>query len=133
MAKDNGKQVTGWVGWVYFAGFMMLITGILQMIAGFAALLNDKYYVVTPDKLVAFDYTTWGWVHIILGLVLTMAGTAVVNGHLWGRVIAIFLAALGIIANFVFLPAYPVWSLILITVYGLVIYALTVHGDEAEV
>lgn len=132
MAKDN-KEVTGWVGWVYFAGFMMLITGILQMIAGFAALLNDKYYVVGPEHLVVFDYTTWGWVHIGLGLLLTTAGTAVVNGQTWGRVVAVFLAALGLIANFVFLPAYPIWSLVLITIYLFVIYALTVHGDEAKV
>jgi len=133
MARNNGNEVSGWVGWVYFAGFMMLITGILQTIAGFAALLNDKYYLVTQEKLVAFDFTTWGWIHIVLGIVLITAGTSVVNGRLWGRVVAVFLAALGIIANFVFLPAYPIWSLILITIYTFVIYALTVHGDEAKV
>ena len=133
MARNNGNEVTGWAGWVYFAGFMMLITGILQTIAGFAALLNDKYYLVTQEKLVVFDYTTWGWIHIVLGIVLITAGTSVVNGRLWGRVVAVFLAALGIIANFVFLPAYPIWSIILITIYTFVIYALTVHGDEAKV
>lgn len=132
MANNNGKQVTGWVGWVYFAGFMMLITGILQIIAGLTALLNDQFYVVTQHNLLAFDFTTWGWIHLVMGIVILMAGMAVIDGRAWGRIVAIFLALLSLIANFVFIGAYPVWSVIVMIIDVLVIYALTVHGAEAE-
>ncbi len=132
MATNNQNEVTGWVGWVYFAGFMMVVMGILQMIAGLTALLNDTYFLVRNSNLLVFDYTTWGWVHMLLGLVIVMAGTAVVNGQVWGRVVAIFLAMIGIVVNFVFLSAYPIWSIIAIIVNALVIFALTVHGGEAE-
>ncbi len=133
MANNNGKQVTGWVGWIYFAGFMMLILGILQMIAGLTALLNDQYYLVGRESLLVFDFTTWGWIHLLVGFVVTLAGTAVINGHFWGRLLAVFLAIISIVANFVFLPAYPLWSLTVIVIDILVIYALTVHGRETEV
>lgn len=126
------REVTGWVGWVYFAGFLMVIMGIFQAIAGLTALLNDSFYAVTRGGLLVFDYTTWGWVHLVLGMVVVMAGTAVVSGQTWGRVVGVFLATLSIIANFAFLKAYPVWSSIIIIVDVLIIYALTVHGDEAK-
>ncbi len=133
MVNNSSKQVTGWVGWIYFAGFMMLILGILQMIAGLTALLNDKFYAVGQENLLAFDFTTWGWIHLTVGLVVTLAGMAVVSGHLWGRIIAVLLAIISIIANFVFLPAYPLWSFTVIIIDVFVIYALTVHGKETEI
>ncbi len=129
---NNRNEVTGWVGWVYFAGFMMLIIGILQMISGLAALLNDTYFVATPSHLLVFDYTTWGWVHLVMGLVIMLAGSAVINGRTWGRIVAILLAVGSIIANFAFLSAYPVWSVIVIAIDVLIIFALTVHGAETE-
>lgn len=132
MARNNGNEVTGWVGWVYFSGLLMIVMGVLEMIAGFTALLNDTYYLVRNESLVVFDYTTWGWVHLLLGLVVMLAGSAVVSGQAWGRVVAVFLAMLSIVANFTFLSAYPLWSLIAITVNVLIIYALTVHGNEAR-
>lgn len=132
MANNNGKQVTGWVGWVYFAGFMMLITGILQMIAGLTALLDDKFYVATQRNLLAFDFTTWGWIHLVVGLVILLAGMAVISGHLWGRMVAVILAVLSAVINFVFIPAYPIWSIVVIIVDVLIIYALTIHGGETE-
>ena len=130
---NNRREVTGWVGWIYFAGFMMIIMGILQSIAGLAALLNDKYYLVRSEQLIAFDFTTWGWIHLLMGIIIMIAGTSVINGHLFGRIVAIFLAMLSIIANFAFLSAYPIWSILVIPIDVLVIYALTVHGDEVRV
>ena len=127
----NNRQVTGWVGWVYFAGFMMVIMGILQMISGLTALLNDKFFLVNQERLIAFDFTTWGWIQLVMGLIVMMAGSAVVSGQMWGRVIGVILAVLSIIANFAFIAAYPIWSGIVIAVDVLIIYALTVHGSEA--
>lgn len=131
MAKNN-NEVTGWVGWAYFAGIMMCIVGIFQAIAGFVALLSPTYYLVGERALVTFNYTTWGWIHLVLGLVLVVAGSSVMRGGLFGRVIGVVLAALSMIANFIFIAAYPVWSIVMIIVSGLVIYALTVHGSEAR-
>lgn len=131
-SKQDSNTVTGWVGWVYFAGIMMVINGVLQMIAGMTALFNDQFYVVTEKMLLTFDFTTWGWIHLVLGLLIAAAGVAVSNGAHWGRVIAVFLASMNIIALFGFVTASPVWVTILITVNVLVIYALVVHGNEAR-
>jgi hypothetical protein len=130
---SNGKNdVTGWVGWVYFAGILMIIMGIFQAIAGLTALLNGNFYVVTEEKLVALNYTQWGWIHLILGGVVMAAGSAVMNGRTWGRVVGVALASLSALANFVFITAYPIWSILIIVVDILIIYALVVHGSEAR-
>lgn len=127
----NNKQVTGWVGWVYFAGLLMMVAGVFQGIAGLTALLKNDFYVVTERALLAFNVTTWGWVHMLLGVILLAAGAAVINGRTWGRIIAIILATLSAMANFLFISAYPVWSIMVIVIDILIIYALVVHGDEA--
>lgn len=130
MARNDSRQVTGWVGWVYFASFMLLLTGVFQVIMGFTALLNDKFYVVGAHTLVAFDITTWGWIHLLLGLLMIIVGVSLFAGRMWARVTAIILASLNFIAQFAFLGVYPWWSLIAMLLDVFVIYALTVHGDE---
>lgn len=130
MATNN--NVTGWVGWVYFAGALMLVSGVFQGIMGLTALLNDKVFLVSPDKLAVLDYTQWGWVHLALGVILLTAGMSVINGGTWGRVVGVLLASLSLVANFVFLPAYPLWSVVVLVVDVLVMYALLIHGDEAR-
>lgn len=127
----NNNNVSGWVGWVYFAGFMMLITGVLQMISGLVGLLNNKFYLAANGHLLVFNYVTWGWVELLLGLFVLLAGSAVLNGHMWGRVVAVILAVSSFVANFAFVSVYPVWSVIVMIVNVLIIYAITVHGSEA--
>lgn len=129
----NGtNQVTGWVGWVYFAGFLMMVSGLFHMIAGFTALLNSEYYLVTSESLLVFDFTTWGWVHLLMGLVVMLAGTAVLNGQMWARVIGVLMAVVAMLASFTFMAAYPFWAITFMVVNVLIIYALTVHGAEAR-
>lgn len=130
MAQNN--NVTGWVGWVYFAGALMLISGVFQGIMGLVALLNDKVYLVTADKLAVLDYTQWGWVHLALGLVLLSAGMSLLHGGTWGRIAGVILASLSLVVNFLFVSAYPIWSVALMVVDALVLYALLVHGAEAK-
>lgn len=132
MPNNSQKDVTGWVGWVYFAGMLMILIGIFQAIAGLVALLKDSYFLVTNQGLVAFDYTTWGWIHLILGVVIAAAGAAVVNGRSWGRVIAVILVSLSALSHFLFMPAYPIWSIIALVIDIILLYALIVHGAEAE-
>ncbi len=130
MATNNSNQVTGWVGWVYFASFMLLLAGVFQVIMGFTALLNDKFYVVTANNLIAFDITTWGWIHLLLGLLMVIVGVSLFAGRMWARVTAIILASLNFIAQFAFISVYPWWSITAMILDVLIIYALTVHGDE---
>jgi hypothetical protein len=133
MATGNNNEVTGWVGWIYFAGFMMIMLGIFQSIAGLTALLNDKFYVATTSHLVAFDVTTWGWIQLLLGIIVISAGMSLFSGRMWARVVGVLLASTNLVTQFAFVNAYPVWSIIMMTVDVMIIYALTVHGGEARI
>lgn len=130
MATYNSNNVSGWVGWVYFAAFMLIAIGFFQTILGFTALLNDEWLVKVGGQLLLLDYTTWGWVHLILGIVSMVAGTGLFNGSTWARVIAIILVLFNFLAQFAFVSVYPLWSIIIMVVDILVLYALTVHGGE---
>lgn len=130
MAANVSRQVTGWVGWVYFAAFMLVIIGFFQGILGLTALLNDHFYVAMNGTLLVFNYATWGWIHLIFGIVALVTGTALFNGSTWARVVAVILVGINFLMQFAFVSVYPVWSIILMVVDVLVLYALTVHGRE---
>lgn len=132
MAKKDSEVVSGWVGWVYFAAFMMIFVGIFQMIMGLTALINKSFYVIGANNIVAFDITTWGWIHLALGILILSAGIALFNGSVWARVLAILLVALNFVAQFAFISVYPIWSIIILVLDMVVIYALTVHGAETK-
>lgn len=118
------------VGLVVTAAVFMILTGVLQAIQGFVALVNDTFYVVGAEYVFEFDVTAWGWIHLVLGIVAACAGVALLQGATWARVLAVAMASVGIIANFMWLPYYPVWSLVLVTLNALVIWAVTAHGRD---
>jgi hypothetical protein len=125
------REVTGWAGWALFAGVMMILLGMFQALEGLVALFNDEWFAVNKDGLMlSVDFTAWGWVHLILGIVIVAAGAAVLNGRVWGRVVGVVVAMLSALANLTFIAAYPAWSIIIIAIDVFVIYALCVHGDE---
>jgi len=127
------EEPTAWVGMIIFGGIMMLMMGAFQIIEGLVALFNDEYYLVTRNGLIiSFDYTAWGWTHLIIGLIAVCAGIGVLLGQMWARVVGIIIAVVSALANIAFLSAYPVWSTIVIATDVLVIYALTVHGREVK-
>jgi hypothetical protein len=127
----QASWVTGWAGWLVFAAVLMILLGALHAIQGLIALFNSEYYLVGPGGLsVHLDYTTWGWVHLIAGAVVLVAGIGVLVGQTWARAIGILLAVVSALANFTFIAAYPVWSCILIALDVLIIYALAVNGRE---
>ena len=124
---------SGWTGWIAFAGVMMLMMGTFHAIQGFVALFQDTYYLIGSEGLiVSVDYTTWGWVHLILGTVVVLAGLALLVGQMWARVVAVILAFGSALVNIAFMGAYPLWSLMMIAVDVLVIWAVTVHGKEMK-
>lgn len=130
MAKN--QEVTGWIGWGYFAACLLVMVGFFQMIMGLSALVNDEFYVALDGNLLLLDFTTWGWIHLTLGLFVLIAGLSLFTGSLWARVVAILLASINLVVQFSFVGVYPIWSIILMVIDTLVIYALTVHGDEME-
>lgn len=130
MAKNN--EITGWVGWVFFAGFMMIVMGVMQMIAGLTALLNDEWLLATQNNLLLLDFTTWGWFHLVLGLLVMLAGFSVLHGSIWARTVGVILAAVGLVANLAYVNAYPIWSLVIVALDAIIIYSLIVHGGELK-
>jgi hypothetical protein len=133
VAEYEHTEVTGWVAWVVFAGVVMLINGAFSAIAGLVALFEDDYYLVRPNGLVVnVDYTTWGWVHLLIGILIAAAGIGALLGQTWARVVGVVMASVSAIVNFAFLAAYPFWSTIVIALDVFVIYALVVHGREAR-
>jgi hypothetical protein len=127
------SEPTAWVGMVIFAGTMLLMLGALQAMEGLVAIFQDDYYLVTRNgMIVSLDYTAWGWTHLIIGLIAVGVGIGVFAGQMWARVAGIVVAAVSILVNVAFLPAYPIWIMIVIGIDVLVIYALAVHGKEMK-
>jgi hypothetical protein len=92
---------------------------------------NDEIYVRTAQYLFPFDLTAWGWIHLLLGVLVGLAGVAVIRGQAWGRFTGIALAGLSLIANFLFLPYYPLWSILIIALDVAIIWALAVYRGDA--
>ncbi len=125
------KQTSGWVGWITFAGVIIVLNGIFSAIQGIVALVgSNAYYVVLNGSLFLFDITGWGWRNLISGIVLILTGIALFSGATWARIVAVVVAGLSAIGQLLLIPAQPWWSLIVIAVDVLVIYAITTHGRE---
>src|SRR5690349_17713350 len=96
-------EPTAWTGFVVFAGIMLLMLGGFQVIEGFVAIVRDEYYVVTRNGLLlTLDYTTWGWTHLIIGLIAVAAGIGVLAGQMWARIVGIVIAVISALANIAF-------------------------------
>jgi hypothetical protein len=123
------REVSGWaVGAIVFAGSMLTLAGVFQVLAGIVAIANDEFFVTTRNYTFDLDVTTWGWIHLILGALLLMMGLGLFARQTWAGVGAIFAAMLSAVANFFFIPYYPIWSLVVIGLDVWVIWALTRPG-----
>ena len=129
--QSHSDGVSGWTGWIVFAGIMMVLLGMFHGIEGLIALFQKEYFLVGKEGLtVHVDYTTWGWIHLIGGIIVFAAGICVFAGMLWARTVGVLIALLSAVVNIGFLSAYPIWSTMMITLDVLIIWALTVHGGE---
>ena len=125
------QTTSGWaVGFILFAAIMMIMVGIFQALQGLVAIFENEFYVATRNYLFQFDATTWGWIHLIIGVIVALAGWGLLSGRTWARAAAIALAVLSAIANFLFIPYYPFWSLLIITLNVFVIWAVAAHGGD---
>ncbi|MFG1694192.1 hypothetical protein [Nonomuraea sp. NPDC049309] len=131
-SMTTGHRPSGWVvGLAYFAGSMMVLSGLFGALSGIAAILRDDVYVFRGDYVFKWDLTAWGWVHFAIGVLIFLAGLAVFAAQAWGRAVGIVLAVLSAVANFLFLPYYPLWSVLIIVLNVLVIWALTMYNRRA--
>lgn len=122
------ERTPAWAtGFASFAGVLMIIAGGWGVITGITAILNDELYLESPDYLYSFDLTAWGWAHLVLGALIVVSGAGVLGGAEWARVVALVLAGLSLLVNFMFIPYYPLWSLVVIAVDVLVIYAILTY------
>jgi len=110
---------------------MMLTTGIFQAIQGIVALADDTFYVSTRNYTFEFDITTWGWIHLLVGAALVLVGVGVMGGATWARVVGIVVVVLAMFDNFLFVPYYPVWSLLIIALDVAIVWALS--GSFTEI
>jgi len=118
------------IGWSAFAAFMLMMMGIFQALAGIAAIANDEVFAVTQDYVIELDTTQWGWIHLIIGILVFLAGLGIFSGNVLARTVGVLVALGSAVANFMWLPVQPVWSSIMIAVAVSVIWALTAHGRD---
>lgn len=127
---ETSAEPTGWTGWIVFAAVIMMIGGGLGAMQGLIAVVNDEWVVWGYEANLYVDLTAWGWIHIVVGLIVFVAGLGVLSGNILARTIGVIVAAVSLIANFLFIPAYPIWAITVIVIDMLVIWALTAHGSE---
>ncbi|WP_066462365.1 DUF7144 family membrane protein [Sanguibacter suarezii] len=126
-------RATAWVGWIWFAAVLMMAAGVLNFMTGLVAVIgDDNAYIDTGVNLLVFDVEGWGWAHLIFGIVIFLIGAFLAVGQTWARLLAVVLVTLNLITQFLWLPAYPVWSIIVIAIDVVVLWALIVHGDEVR-
>lgn len=125
------EQRSAWaMGYATFAGVILVIAGVFQTIAGLVGIFEDEFYVVGDEWIFEFDATTWGWIHLLVGLVLVASGIGIFSGNVLARTVGVIVAGLSAIANFMWLPYYPVWSIVIIALNVAIIWALTAHGRD---
>jgi hypothetical protein len=124
------EKSSGWTGWIIFASVMMVLAGALNAMHGLVAILNDEWVVFGNRADLYLDLTTWGWIHLGVGVAVVLAGFGLLTGNVLARAIAVLLAGGSIVANFLYIPAFPVWALTVIAIDVFVIFALTAHGRD---
>jgi hypothetical protein len=128
---EEEQRATRWVGWVFFAAVLMTIVGAFEIVSGLTALLNSGYFLVeSQDLLVSVNFAVWGWLHIALGALAVGAGLSLLAGRTWARIVAIAMAMVNAVVNLAFMAAHPLWTVGLIALDVVLIYAIAVHGKE---
>jgi len=117
-------------GWVSFAAVVFIIAGVFNFIEGLAFLVEDNWQVLSPEDILVWDLTAWGWILIITGIVQVVVAGGVLGGAVWARALGVFIASLALLVNLISVPIYPLWGITFMVLNFLIIFALVVHGDE---
>jgi hypothetical protein len=126
------REPSGWaVGWITFAAAMMLMIGSFHAIAGLVGIVDDEFYVATRNYVFEFDATQWGWIHLILGVIVAVSGGYLFTGSVLARTVGVIMAMFSAVAGFAWIPWYPIWGITVVALAVAVIWALTAHGRDA--
>ena len=118
------------IGWIFFASMMMTLIGIFHIFTGIGGIAKDDIYVRTANYLFQFDVTTWGWIHLVIGLIILFAAFGLYSGAVWARAVGVSMALVSAFAGFVWMPYYPIWGITFVVIAISVIWALTAHGRD---
>ncbi|MFC4065131.1 DUF7144 family membrane protein [Actinoplanes subglobosus] len=127
------ERSRAWAGWIAFAAVIMVVNSLINILQGMVALLDDERVVATPDAFVLVDLTSWGWALVGFGIVMLTVGGFLLAGRNWARIVAVVVIGLHAVVQVVSLGAYPVWSLLMIALDTVVLFALVARwGSAAE-
>jgi hypothetical protein len=129
MARDET-----WAGWIWFAGLLLLIIGTMDFFQGLIAAIRGDYYTVTPNQIIVFDLTTWGWITLIWGIIVGLVGLGLLSGQSWARWTAIIVGSLNFLIQLGFVGSsqYPLWALVAMALNIVILYALIVRWSGAR-
>ena len=127
---DTLQTANGAAGLTALAGILMILLGGWWIISGFVAIVSDDFFVVTQEWIFEFSTTSWGWTHVILGILVLLAGLGVFTGAVWARTVGVILAVISGLLAFAWLPYYQMWAIPFVAMSVLTIWALTVHGRD---
>jgi len=124
--SGSRSSASGWaIGFATFAALMLVMIGAFQAFEGLAAIIKDQYYVVSNGYAYHIDTTAWGWINLIVGIVVACAGFGIFAGQTWARIVGIVVAALSAFSQFLYIPYYPLWAVLIIALCVICIWALT--------
>ena len=126
-------RTSAWSGWIGFAGWLMILIGILDFFEGLIAVIRSEYYVLTANQIIVFDSTTWGWLTLLWGIILVFIGWGLLSRASWARWVSIIALSITVIEQLMYFgsAAYPLWALTVLVLSFIVLYALIVRWDEA--
>lgn len=128
------SEISGWVGWIVFAGTMMMILGVFHMFEGLVALFRHSFIAFPTSGLtIQVSYSQWGWLQLVAGILVFLAGLGLFTGRMWARTLAVVLVSISAIVNFAWATSFPIWSITLLAIDFLVLYAIIAHGSEMKV
>jgi hypothetical protein len=127
MATGSYREERGnpWAeGLSLFAGIMMVTVAGFMILQGLVAVINDEWYLRAPNYTYDIDLTAWGWLHMLLGVILGVVGAGVIAGNIFARISGMIVVVFVMVDNFLFIPYYPFWSILLIALDGAILWAL---------
>jgi hypothetical protein len=128
----GGIGRTGASGWAFFVGILLFMVGVFNVIWGLTALIDDKSLTVGGQGVIVWDLTTWGWIHLLLGIVLIGTAVGLFAGRGWARWTAIFFVMVNAFGQIAWIPVHPLWTVLIITLDIIIIYQLTARWEGED-
>lgn len=132
-AHDEPTGSAMWaLGFLFFATPVIVMAGAFQFFEGLAAIINGRFFLTPPNYAYHLDPTVWGWIHLLFGILMMVTGVFLALGKPWARIVGIIVLLVSSVAHFFTIPYYPLWSVLIIALNVVAIWAVAVHGRELE-